>query len=101
MRLNVKAFALTIGILWAVAILITGIANLIWPGYGVKFLEVMASVYPGFKATRSFGDVIAFKATRSFGDVIAGTLYALVDGGVSGLVFAWLYNLFVGKKSAA
>jgi hypothetical protein len=43
----------------------------------------------------------SFKATRSFGDVIAGTLYALVDGGVSGLVFAWLYNLFVGKKSAA
>lgn len=89
MKLNVKALALTIGILWAAAILITGVANLIWPSYGMKFLEVMASVYPGYKATRSFGDVIA------------GTLYALVDGGISGLVFAWLYNLFVGKKSAS
>jgi hypothetical protein len=46
MRLNVKAFALTIGILWAVAILITGIANLIWPGYGVKFLEALRPRVP-------------------------------------------------------
>ncbi|MEE9609888.1 MAG: bacteriophage holin [Desulfatiglandales bacterium] len=88
MKLNIKALALAIGILWAAAIFIVGVANLIWPGYGVKFLEVMASIYPGFKATRSFGDVIA------------GTLYALVDGGICGLLFGWLYNLFVGKKSA-
>jgi hypothetical protein len=42
----------------------------------------MASVYPGYHATRSLGDVIV------------GGLYGLVDGLIGGAVFAWLYNLF-------
>ena len=86
MRLNLKALVLTAGILWALAIFITGVANLIWSGYGVAFLQAMASVYPGYHASRSIGDVVV------------GTLYALVDGAICGLVFGWLYNLFVGKK---
>ena len=86
MKLNLKALVLTAGILWALAIFITAVANLIWSGYGVAFLQAMASVYPGYHASRSIGDVIV------------GTLYALVDGAICGLVFGWLYNLFVGKK---
>ena len=86
MKLNLKALVLTAGILWALAIFITSVANLIWSGYGVAFLQAMASVYPGYHASRSIGDVIV------------GTLYALVDGAICGLVFGWLYNLFVGKK---
>ena len=89
MKLNLKALALTAGILWASAILIAGIANLIWSGYGVGFLQIMASVYPGYHASRSIGDLIV------------GTLYALVDGAICGLVFGWLYNLFVNKRSTA
>jgi hypothetical protein len=85
MRLNVKALALTAGILWAAAVLITGLANLIWPDYGTAFLQIMASLYPGYDATPSFGAVII------------GTLYALVDGAIAGLVFAWLYNVFAGR----
>ncbi len=85
MKLNLKALAFTAGILWAVAVLITGIANLIWSGYGTTFLQVIASIYPGYEVTRSFGAVVI------------GTLYALVDGAVGGLIFAWLYNLFVGR----
>jgi hypothetical protein len=85
MRLNVKAFALTAGILWAAAVLLTGLANLIWPDYGTAFLQIMASLYPGYDATPSFGAVII------------GTLYALVDGAIAGLVFAWLYNMFAGR----
>jgi hypothetical protein len=67
-------------------VLLTGLANRVWPGYGAGFLKVLASVYPGYKASGSFGDVIT------------GVLYALVDGGVFGLVFAWLYNRFVYEK---
>ena len=85
MKLNLKALAFTSGILWAVAVLITGIANLIRSGYGTTFLQVIASIYPGYEVTRSFGAVVI------------GTLYALVDGAVGGLIFAWLYNLFVGR----
>ena len=67
--------------------LLTGLANLIWPGYGQGFLEVMASVYPGYHATSNFGDVIV------------GTLYGLVDGAVGGAVVAWLYNRLAGRGS--
>ncbi len=64
--------------------LLTGLANLIWPSYGRDFLLVMASVYPGYHATRSFGEVVV------------GALYGLVDGGVGGAVVAWLYNRLAG-----
>ena len=85
MKLNLKALVLTAGILWALAVFLVGGANLIWSGYGVVFLRLMASIYPGYHATSSIGDLIV------------GTLYALVDGAICGLVFGWLYNLFVGK----
>lgn len=89
MKLNLKAFALTAGILWAAAMLLTGLANLIWSGYGVAFLQLMASLYPGYHADGTFLDLVV------------GTLYALVDGAVAGLVFGWLYNVFAAKGSAA
>ena len=86
MKLHVKSLALTAGILWAAAVFLTAIANLIWSGYGTTFLQVMASVYPGYDAARTIGDLIT------------GTLYALVDGAICGLLFGWLYNVFAGKE---
>jgi len=85
MKLSLKALALTAGVLWALALLLVGAANLIWSGYGVAFLQLMASIYPGYHASGSFGDLVV------------GVLYALLDGLVCGLVFAWLYNLFTGR----
>lgn len=89
MKLNLKALVLTAGVLWALAVFLVGVLNLIWSGYGVAFLQLIASIYPGYHATRSVGDLIV------------GSLYALVDGAICGLVFGWLYNVFAGKKSAA
>jgi ABC-type nitrate/sulfonate/bicarbonate transport system permease component len=89
MKLNVKALAFAAAIVWAGAVFLTGIANLIWPGYGQAFLAMVASVYPGYHAAASFGQVIV------------GTVYGLVDGLVCGLIFGWLYNLFVGKPGPA
>ena len=87
MKLNLKALAVTLAILSAGAVFIVGLANLIWPTYGKAFLEMLASIYPGFKATGTFGDMIA------------GSLYALVDGAIAGLIFGWLYNLIAGSKN--
>lgn len=81
MKLSVTAMALTAGLFWGAAMLIVAAANLIWPGYGRAFLDLAASVYPGYRPASGVGSVIT------------GTLYALVDGAVGGLVFAWLYNL--------
>ena len=89
MRLNIRAFMLTFAILWAVAVLFTGIANMFSSEYGTVFLQLVASIYPGYDASRTFGSVIV------------GTMYAVVDGAVCGLVFAWLYNLLLGKGSQA
>ncbi|MEJ2725286.1 MAG: hypothetical protein P8175_11725 [Deltaproteobacteria bacterium] len=55
MRLNIKAMAFTLGILWGAIVLLTGLANLIWSGYGTGFLQILASVYPGYKASGSVG----------------------------------------------
>lgn len=88
MRLNVKALTLTAGILWALALFLTGLANLIWSGYGESFLNVMASLYPGYHANGLFGDLVV------------GTLYAFVDGIICGWLFGWLYNRIVGKKNS-
>ena len=85
MKLSVKGLTLASAIAWALCVLVVGILNLIWPAYGGEFLRMIASVYPGFKASGTFIDVIV------------GMLYALVDGAICGFVFALLYNAFVGK----
>ncbi len=82
MKFNTKALALTSAILWGMAMLVTGLANLIWSNYGQGFLQTMSSVYPGYHATRTIAEVIV------------GTLYGVVDGLVGGAVFASLYNQF-------
>ena len=85
MKLSIKGLTIAGGIIWALAILVVGILNIIFPEYGGEFLKLMASVYPGYKAS---GEIV---------DVIVGTLYALLDGAICGVVFALLYNAFVGK----
>jgi hypothetical protein len=82
MRVDVTALALTAGLVWGAAMLAVATANLIWPNYGRAFLELVASVYPGYRPGGGAGSVAV------------GTLYALVDGAVGGAVFAWLYNRF-------
>ena len=86
MKFSIKGLALASGILWGVAMLGMGLANLIWGSYGQQFLQMMASVYPGYHATRSVAEVVA------------GTLYGIVDGLIGGAVFAWLYNKFAGSR---
>lgn len=88
MKLNLKALTVAIAIVWAGAVFLVGVANFIWPGYGKAFLLILASVYPGYNASGTFGDVIV------------GSLYALVDGAILGFILGWLYNLIVGKRSS-
>ena len=89
MKLNTKALALTAGLLCGAAMLLVGLANLAWPGYGRAFLTLMASLYPGYHAVGTAGDLVA------------GVLYALVDGAVCGLIFGWLYNRLTGPREAS
>ena len=89
MRLSLKAMVFASGLLWGGAILFVGLINLVIPPYGVHFLQGISSVYPWFHASRSFVDVVI------------GTLDALIDGAIAGLLFGWLYNLSVGSRKEA
>lgn len=86
MKLSITALALAAGLFWGGAILIVASANLIWPGYGRIFLDLAASIYPGYRPGTGIGSVIT------------GTLYGLVDGAIGGAIFGWLYNLLARQR---
>lgn len=85
MKLSVQSLALTCGLIWAAVILLVGIANAIWPPYGLTFLQMVDAIYPGYHVATGIPNVIV------------GMLYGLIDGAFGGLIFAWLYNLFAKK----
>ena len=90
MKLDVKSTAVALAVVWGIlAMFLTGVVNLISSGYGQSFLELMASVYPWYQATASFDQVLI------------GTLYGVVDGAVTGAIFAWLYNSCASRLSAS
>lgn len=82
MKLSLKGFTITCGLLWGGAVLMVGLANVVWPTYGVAFLQLCSSIYPGYHANPTLGSVLV------------GTGYALVDGAIGGAIFAWIYNFF-------
>ena len=82
MKLSIKATALATGCFWGGSILLVGLINLAWPSYGVAFLDISRSIYPGYGASAGVGGLIV------------GTLYGAVDGMVIGVILSWLYNTF-------
>lgn len=81
MKLNTRALAITAGLLWGGAIALVGIINTMSADYGVAFLSLIASIYPGYEPFTGIGGIVI------------GALYGLVDGAIGGFIFGWLYNL--------
>lgn len=82
MKLSLKSLAISIALLWGLSFLFVSLINLFLPSYGGAFLELMSSIYPGYKPVGTLNSVVV------------GTLYALVDGAVGGVLLGWFYNLF-------
>lgn len=80
MKFNIRALAYGCGILWGVAVLVVLLVNLGYTSYGQNFLELMASIYPGYHANHTAVQVVI------------GTLYAAADGLIGGAAIGWLYN---------
>jgi hypothetical protein len=87
MKISAIALALTLGLLWGLAMAIVGIANAMNPAYGGALIEALSSVYPGYEGS---GAVL---------DVVLGIAYGLIDGALAGWVIAAVYNFFLGRTS--
>ena len=88
MRLSVRSMAFAGGVMWGVlCMFVVGLGNMMWSGFGQGLLDLAASIYPGYQATPSIGQVLL------------GTLYGLLDGAIGGAIFAWLYNRFSAAQS--
>lgn len=57
--------------------------NLVLRPYGGAYLAILSSLYPGY-------DPVNWPI-----GIIIGTFYSLLAGALAGLLFAYLYNLFV------
>ena len=84
MKLSIKAFALSASILWGTALFVVISSNMIFPGFAVDFLRIVSSIYPGYQHGTGVSSIII------------GSLYGVVDAGIAGAIFAWLYNHLAG-----
>lgn len=82
MKLNVKAFAMTCGIVWGV-----GLFMLTWWLIALEGVTGDVTLFGRF--------YIGYKITP-LGSVI-GLIWAFFDALIGGAIFAWLYNLIVGR----
>ncbi len=89
MKFNIAAAAITGGIGFAIALAGAGMLNMLFEGYGQAFLDLLASLYPGYKASGTAGDLVI------------GCFYAATDGIIALGGLALLYNLAscCGKKN--
>lgn len=81
MKLKPIALGTALGIVWGVSLFITTWLSY-YTGYGKLFLETLAgSIYPGYSITP--------------GGSFLGLLYGFLDGFVSALLIAYIYNKIV------
>ncbi len=84
MKLNIKAFALTCGIIW---------------GLGLFLMTWWIIAFDG--ATGDPTPIGLFYRGYSISPIgsIVGLIWAFVDGMICGAIFAWLYNKFATGAS--
>ncbi|GKS60157.1 hypothetical protein YTPLAS18_36840 [Nitrospira sp.] len=82
MHLNVKAFALTCGLIW---------------GPGLLLLTWWIMAFEGMTGEATFiGHVYRGYNVSPSGSVI-GLAWGFADGLIGGAIFAWLYNVLAGR----
>jgi len=86
MKFNVKAFALTCGIIWGAGLFLLTWWIIAFEGVTGE-VTLIGRLYKGYRIS-PLGSII-------------GLIWAFADGLIGGAVFAWLYNLFAGRRVAA
>ncbi len=83
MCLNVKAFALSCGLIWGLGLFILTWWIIAWGGGSIGKVTLIGQIYLGYSIT-PLGSII-------------GLIWAFFDGAIGGAIFAWLYNLLAGR----
>lgn len=82
MKLNVKAFALTTGLVWGLGLLLLTWWIIAWDGPSTAPTWI-GRIYRGYTLT-AVGSVV-------------GAIWGFFDGLIGGAVFAWVYNVLVAR----
>ena len=85
MKLNVKAFSLTTGLVW---------------GIGLFLLTWWVIAFEGVTGEPTLiGRLYRGYSISPMGSII-GLIWAFIDGLIGGAIFAWLYNLISASTSS-
>ncbi len=82
MKLNVKAFALTCGLIC---------------GFGLFFITLWIMFFDGATGDVTFIGRLYRGYNISFVGSLIGLVWAFFDALIGGAIFAWLYNLLAGR----
>lgn len=82
MKLNVKAFSLTVGLIW---------------GFGLLFITFWIMFFEGATGDPTLIGLVYRGYNISVMGGFIGFLWGFVDGLIGGAVFAWLYNLLAER----
>ena len=82
MKLNIKAFALTCGVIW---------------GAGLFFIAWWLILLEGNSPDPCFLNRIYRGYTMTPVGSLIGAIWGFLDAGIGGLIFAWLYNLLAER----
>lgn len=77
-KLNEKALAISLGVLWSLAILSLSIIAILSENYLHNIVEFFSSIYLGY--------------SLSFTGILIGMVWAFIDAAIGGWFLAWLYN---------
>ena len=77
MKLDVRAFGLALGCFWSASMLLLGFMSSI-TSWGEKIVRLFSTVYIGYRGT-PVGSLI-------------GAFWGFLDGAISGILIAWIYN---------
>ncbi len=88
MKLDVKAFAMAGAAIGGLKVLKVLLVRQMVPGYGEPFVQLLASLFPGYHGTPGVSSIVTAVG------------YVVLDAAVWAALLAWLYNRVAGEKRA-
>lgn len=83
-RINAKAVAISLGLMWSLGLMFISIISLLTNGYLLNISQFIETIYIGY--------------SLSFLGILTGMVWAFLDASIAGLVFSWLYNKISARK---